>query len=307
MTITQLKYVLALVEYGSFTAAAAHCNVKQPSLSMQIQKLEDELDTKIFNRSKKPIQLTPIGEKIVTQAKLIINESSRIVDIIEQQKGYVGGDFKLGVLPSILSTLVPIFIHHFTVNNPKVNLFVEELSLEDIIQKLNAGHIDAALVSTPLNNEMIKERVLYYEPLVGVISNHHILKDKECLKPSDIHENELIVSNDSFCNIINNFVENNANNEPVKFKINNLDSLISLAVQGVGVTIVPYLHSLKFKEEYQENFKMFEEPVPAREVSLVYHKTQLKMQIIEVLKSSIDMLIRGKIPFQDVKIIPPKK
>jgi len=99
MTITQLKYVLAVAEYKNFTIASEHCFVTQPTLSMQIQKLEDELGTKIFNRNKKPIQLTEIGIKIIEQAKIIVDESNRITDIVEQQKGYIGGDFKLGIIP----------------------------------------------------------------------------------------------------------------------------------------------------------------------------------------------------------------
>ena len=113
MTITQLYYVLAVAENKNFTLAAEKCFVTQPTLSMQIQKLEDELGILIFDRSKKPIQLTEIGQKIVTQAKNIVNESDRIQDIVDQQKGFVGGEFKLGIIPTIMPTLLPMVLNNF--------------------------------------------------------------------------------------------------------------------------------------------------------------------------------------------------
>ena len=167
MTITQLKYVLSVAEYKNFTVAAEHSFVTQPTLSMQIQKLEEELDVQIFNRSKKPIELTELGEKIVEQAKVIVDESNRIVDIVHQQKGFIGGDFNLGIIPTVMPTLLPMFLNNFTKKYPKVKLIIEELTTEEIIRKLSDGHIDAAIAATPLENEAIKERPLYYEPFVG--------------------------------------------------------------------------------------------------------------------------------------------
>ena len=158
MTITQLKYVLSVAEYRNFTIAAEHSFVTQPTLSMQIQKLEDELNAKIFNRSKKPIELTEVGKKIVEQAKIIVDESTRITDIVHQQKGYIGGEFKLGIIPTIMPTLLPMFLHNFTKKYPKVKLIIEELTTEEIIRKLTDGHIDTAIAATPLENEAIKEK-----------------------------------------------------------------------------------------------------------------------------------------------------
>ena len=120
MTITQLYYVLADAENKNFTLAAEKCFVTQPTLSMQIQKLEDELGILIFDRSKKPIQLTEIGHKIVNQAKNIVNESGRIQDIVDQQKGFIGGEFKLGIIPTIMPTLLPMFLSNFIKKYPKI-------------------------------------------------------------------------------------------------------------------------------------------------------------------------------------------
>ena len=186
MTITQLKYVLSVAEYQNFTVAAEHSFVTQPTLSMQIQKLEDELGVKIFNRSKKPIELTEVGNKIVEQAKVIVDESNRILDIVHQQKGFIGGEFKLGIIPTIMPTLLPMFLQNFTKKYPKVKLIIEELTTEEIIRKLTDGHIDAAIAATPLENESIKERPLYYEPFVGLVPQNHRLYSKKTITADEL-------------------------------------------------------------------------------------------------------------------------
>ena len=173
MTITQLQYVLAVAEYKNFTFAAEKCFVTQPTLSMQIQKVEEELGIQIFDRTKKPIQLTEIGQKIVNQAKNIVNEADRITDIVDQQKGFIGGEFKLGIIPTVMPTLLPMFLKTFIKRYPKIKLKIEELNTEEIIQRIKDGHLDAAIAATPLKNEHIKERVLFYEPFVGYIPNNH--------------------------------------------------------------------------------------------------------------------------------------
>ena len=125
MTITQLKYVLAVSEHKNFTRAAEHVFVTQPTLSMQIQKLEEELNILIFDRSKKPIELTNVGKKIVNQARSIVNEAERMQDVVDQEKGFIGGEFKLGIIPTIMPTLLPMFLKNFTSKYPKVNLKIE--------------------------------------------------------------------------------------------------------------------------------------------------------------------------------------
>ena len=199
MTITQLKYVLAVAEYKNFTLAAEKCFVTQPTLSMQIQKIEEELSIQIFDRTKKPIQLTDIGQKIVNQAKNIVNEADRIHDIVEQQKGFIGGEFRLGIIPTIMPTLLPMFLNNFIKKYPKVKLIIEELNTEEIITKLNNGHLDAAIAATPLMEEKIKEIVLYFEPFVAYIPESHHNFQKEDIEVSDLNLDEILLLQDGHC------------------------------------------------------------------------------------------------------------
>ncbi len=308
MTITQLKYVLAIAEYQNFTAASEKCFVTQPTLSMQIQKLEEELDIIIFNRKKKPIQLTAIGEKVVAQAKIIVDESQRIIDIVEQQKGYIGGDFKLGIIPTIMPTLLPLFLKVFVKKYNKVNLIIEELTTEEIINKLSEGHIDAAIAATPLENSIIKERVLYYEPFVGYVSDKHRLFKNKKITVEELDIDDILLLDDGHCfkdNILNLCGTTANNNKSFQLQSGSFNTLIKLSKEGLGMTLLPYLQTIDLSETDKKHLREFEKPVPAREVSLIYHKSQLKMQLIEALKATIDSVIRGVIAFSDVKIVSP--
>jgi LysR family hydrogen peroxide-inducible transcriptional activator len=311
MTITQLKYVLSVAEYQNFTVAAEHSFVTQPTLSMQIQKLEDELSVKIFNRSKKPIELTQVGEKIVKQAKVIVDESNRILDIVHQQKGYIGGEFKLGIIPTVMPTLLPMFLQSFTKKYPKVKLIIEELTTEDIIRKLTDGHIDAAIAATPLENEAIKERPLYYEPFVGLIPQNHRLFNKKQITADELEVEDILLLEDGHCfkDSILNLCRNHKidNKKGFQLESGSFDTLIKLSKEGLGMTLLPYLHTLDLNDEDKKHLREFTSPPPAREVSLIHHKSQLKMQLIEALQKTIDGVVRGAISFSDVKIISPIK
>ena len=309
MTITQLYYVLAVAENQNFTKAAVKCFVTQPTLSMQIQKLEDELDIQIFDRSKKPIELTEVGKKIVTQARNIVNDSDRIQDIVDQQKGFIGGEFKLGIIPTVMPTLLPMFLKTFVKKYPKVKLKIEELTTEEIILRINEGHLDAAIAATPLENENIKERVLYFEPFVSYIPNNHRLNEKKKIDVSDLDINDILLLEDGHCfrdGVINLCkVFKNPQEKSFQLESGSIETLIKLSNEGLGMTLLPYLHTLDIKELEKNNLHFFNEPSPAREVSIIYHKSELKMQIIEALQDVISGIIRGAIAFQNVRIISP--
>ncbi len=309
MTITQLYYVLAVAEQQNFTKAAQKCFVTQPTLSMQIQKLEDELDILIFDRSKKPIELTDVGRKIVNQAKNIVNESYRIQDIVDQQKGFIGGEFKLGIIPTVMPTLLPMFLKTFIKKYPKIKLKIEEHTTEEIISRINEGHLDAAIAATPLEHVSIKERVLYFEPFVGYIPEHHRLHSSGKLNAADLEIDDMLLLEDGHCfrdgviNLCKVFKDHS--DDQFQLESGSIETLIKLSDEGLGMTLLPYLHTLDLSEKAKQNLHYFNEPAPAREVSIIYHKSELKMQIIEAMQGVISGIIRGAIAFQNVQIISP--
>ena len=311
MTITQLQYVLAVAEYQNFTKAAEKCFVTQPTLSMQIQKLEDELNIQIFDRGKKPIALTKVGEKLVIQAKNIVNESNRIKDIVDQEKGFIGGEFKLGIIPTIMPTLLPMVLKSFIKKYPKINLKIEELNTDEIITRIKDGYLDVAIAATPLENEHIKERVLYYEPFVGYVPKSHRLSEYSRLEPEQLELDDLLLLEDGHCfrdNVLNLCKAlHDSESESFQIESGSFETLIKLSDEGLGMTLLPYLHSKQLQECYTDKLTHFADPKPAREVSLLYHEKELKIQITNALKDVIDSVVRGAIAFHDVKIVSPKK
>jgi LysR family transcriptional regulator, hydrogen peroxide-inducible genes activator len=309
MTITQLQYVLAVAEHKNFTLAAEKSFVTQPTLSMQVQKLEDELDVLLFDRSKKPITVTEVGKKIVAQAKNIVNEAHRIKDIVDQEKGFIGGDFVLGMIPTVMPTLLPMFLKNFINRYPKVNLIIKEQNTDQLIKNLQDGHLDAAIAATPLEMDFLVERPLYYEPFVGYVPPGHRLAAKQQLAPEDLEIGDILLLQDGHCfreGVLNLCKAPNRLSDPhFKLQSGSFETLVNLANEGLGMTLLPFLNTLELDGAKKQNLKHFKEPSPAREVSLIYHKNELKVHITEALRDTISGVVRGAIAFQDVKIISP--
>ena len=268
-----------------------------------------EMGIQIFDRSKKPIQLTEIGIKIFNQSKNIVNEANRIQDIVDQQKGFIGGEFRLAIIPTVMPTLLPMFLNNFIKKYPKVKLIIEELNTDDIILKLKNGNLDAAIAATPLNEDKLKEIVIYYEPFVAYIPEKHRIADKKEIEVSDFNLDEILLLQVGHCfrdgilNLCKTVSEADQNN--FQIESGSFETLIKLADEGLGTTLLPYLHTLDLKESDKLKLRNFKEPKPAREVSLIYPNSELKMQINDAIRSTIAGVVKGAIVFQNVQIISP--
>ena len=307
MTITQLKYTLAVAEHGNFTTASEKCFVTQPTLSMQVQKLEEELGVTIFNRSTKPLQVTEVGEKVLNQARKIIEESTRMNDVISEEKGIIGGTLKVGIIPTVTSTLLPLFLNIFTKKHKNVDLKIEEFNTETIVQKLEDNSIDCAIAATPLSNEKVIERPLYYEPFVAYVPKHHSLSGNKYLEIDDLTNGDLLILQDGHCfrNQVLNLCSLEDLNKQYELKSGSFETLINLSNNGPWMTIIPYLHSNNLSPKNIENIIPFQDPAPAREISMIYSKSQLKLPVINALMSNISSVIRGQIKYNDIKIMSP--
>jgi LysR family hydrogen peroxide-inducible transcriptional activator len=307
MTITQLKYTLAVAEHGNFTTASDKCFVTQPTLSMQVQKLEEELGVVIFNRSTKPLQVTEIGQKVLFQAKKIIEESSRMNDVVSEEKGIIGGTLKVGIIPTVSSTLLPLFLNIFTKKHKNVELKIEEFNTETINQKLEDNTIDCAIAATPLNNNRIIERPLYYEPFVAYVPNHHFLAGNKVLEVDDLSNGDILILQDGHCfrDQVLNLCSFEDLNKQYELKSGSFETLINLSNNGPWMTIIPYLHSNNLSPKNLENIIPFQDPSPAREISMIYSKSQLKLPVINALMTTISSVIRGQIKYNDIKIMSP--
>ena len=306
MTLVQLQYVLAVAEFKNFTIAADKSFVTQPTLSMQIQKLEKELNIEIFDRTSHPIKITQIGEKIVRQAKTILMEANRMKHLVNEEKGLLEGDFVIGVIPTILPSLVPLFYKTFQKNNPKSNLIIKELQTDKIVKGIKDGSLDFGIVVSPLYEDQIFEKPLYYEPLVAYVPPTHRLYHQDYILESDLDTSDLLILQEGHCfrnNVLALCDATKLKNRPIKLDSGSFEALIKLSNDGFGMTLLPSLVADDLPEVYNKNIKNFKSPVPTREVSLIYHQSQLRDSFEKELVNTIQSILRGKIFLEkDLKI-----
>mgnify|MGYP000430336669 CR=1 FL=1 len=310
MTIVQLKYAIAVAEYKNFTIAAEKCFVTQPTLSMQIQKLEGELDIIIFDRGKKPIALTDVGAKIIQQSKKIVSESEKMQDVVDKDRGVIEGNFKIGIVPTIMPTLLPIFLDELVNKYPMLKVSFYESPTSELINQLKNNRLDLIIASTPLEDDELIEKPIYYEPFVAYLPKKNKHFGKKEITPEDLYSNDLLLLKDGHC--FRNSVENlcfDCNEYKGKFEIKSgsFETLINLVDKGLGITFLPYLNTLRLNDRQKQMLHNFKNPKPSREISLVYHKNELKIHIINEIKYLLSELIKKQNNFNDINIISPIK
>ena len=281
---------------------------KTPALTQNPQR--KGVCVKIFNRSTKPIILTDIGEKILVQAKKITDEASRMQDIVSTEKGFIGGEFRLGIIPTVMPTLLPLFLNTFTKKYAKVDLKIEELTTVNITRLIEEGHLDAGIAATPLGMENILELPLYHEPFVAYIPRTSPLQSIDRIEIEDLSTSDLLVLEDGHCfrdHVLNLCQVNTISSNRFDLKSGSFETLINLADEGLGMTLLPYLNADSLPIGKKENLRFFPDPAPAREVSLIHSKTQLKLPIINALRTTITSIIRGAIKLGDIKVVSPVK
>lgn len=274
-------------------------------------KLENELEVIIFDRSKKPLKPTAIGEKIIEQAKVVLNESKRIEQILLDTRDVLEGEFRLGIIPSVSGGLLPLFLSSFIEKYPKVKLVLSELQTMDMLKKLENEEIDAGIASTPLGDSSLIEESLYYEPFYLYLNSDHPLYQKAEIFEKDLYGEDLLLLSEGHCfrNQVSQICKLRKS-EGVVFESGNFGTLISLVEKNLGITLLPYLTTEQIKSKDQRNrIKKFAGKVPSREIGLVYRRKHLKQGILKALKSSIletlpDMLKDSNKKMK--KIIDPK-
>lgn len=309
MTITQLNYLLAVDNHRHFARAAESCFVTQPTLSMQIQKLEEELGVLLFDRSKHPVKPTAIGEKIIEQARVITHEAQRVQQILQDSKNQMDGVFKLGIIPTITADLVPRFLSKFNAKFPSIKLQILELTTIEIIERLRKDELDAAIMATPLNEKSIIEKPLYYEPFMAFIPHKHKLGKETFVTNSELDINDILLLNEGHC--FRNSVINLCNQQPsgngrsLHLESGNFDILMKLSKKGFGMTLIPYLHALDLGEEETKMVKPIADPQPTREISLVYSRAELKIKVIDALAKIVKQVVPEKLLKEKHKILSP--
>ncbi len=290
MTIVQLEYAVAVDTYRSFVLAAEKCFVTQPTLSMQIQKLEEHLGVKLFDRSRQPVTPTEIGIEVIEQARVILQESYRIKDIIEERKGEIGGELKIGVIPTVAPYLIPRVVGGFLEKYPKIRLTISELTTETIIQQLKVGLLDCGILATPLEDPTLTERPVYYENFVSYLSKNSSVFKKKSLTTNDLDVDNLWLLNEGHCmrnQVLNICKHAKSNQHQLNYNTGSIETLIKMVELNNGITILPELAIQDFSVKQMDKVRYFKTPEPSREISIVTHKNFIKTRMIDALEEEI--------------------
>lgn len=308
MNFQQMEYVLAIDRERHFAKAAAKCFVTQPTLSMMVQKLEEELGLKLFERDRKPVMITKAGEEIIKRIKIILLEAKSLKECAAEMRGTVTGVLRLGIIPTLAPYLLPLFLKSFTASFPTLQVYIEEMVTDEMIIRIKNGDIDIGLAATPLYEEKLDEILLFQEEFFAYVSSTNKIYAKKYILPSQIDINELWLLEEGHCfrNQMLNLCELRKTEQAfnaLHYESGSIETLINLVDSSEGVTIIPHLAALNLRSEQKERIKEFTEPKPARQISLITLKDYPRKQIITALKSSILDHLPGDIIVSDKKTI----
>jgi LysR family transcriptional regulator, hydrogen peroxide-inducible genes activator len=310
MTFTQLEYILAIDTHRHFAKAADACFVTQPTLSMQVGKLEKTLGVKIFDRSHSPVVPTEAGKQILEQAKKILLEKNRVSEIISLKKGLVEGKLRIGIIPTLAPYLLPLFVQSFLRKYPKVKLVVYEKTTEALLEELGNSNLDAGILVTPLNEKGFREEVLFYEELLVYVSENSGLFKKTYVLAKEIDPNKLWLLEEGHCfrtQMIRlcELFKASRRTSHFDYEAGSFETLRRMVELNDGITILPELATLDFSKKQQALIRRFGKPSPMREVSIVVTRDFVKERLVGILKEEILNCIPEKVKKNKVTYIVP--
>ena len=292
VTLTQLEYIVAVDTYRHFGKAAEHCFITQPTLSMQIKKLEEDLEIIIFDRSKQPLIPTDVGARIIEQARIVLTQSEEILNIVKDHKNLVSGMLRIGIIPTLAPYLLPVFIGRYKKKYPNIFIKVVEATTLEIINLLNKDLIDVGILVTPLKEEKIIEKPVFYEEMLIYANQGHQLHKQKEITLKDIATPEIWLLSDGHCfrdQVINlcSFLGTTDSQLPFHFEAGSLETLMNIIDREGGITLIPELAKLNMSSKRKENVRSFSNVKPLREVSLVYSRHFAKHKLINLLWNEI--------------------
>ncbi len=288
VTLTQLEYIVAVDTYRHFGKAAEACFITQPTLSMQIKKLEEDLEIIIFDRSKQPLIPTDVGQRIVDQARIVLKQSDEINNLVKEHKNQVSGMLRIGIIPTLAPYLLPVFIGRYKRKYPNIFIKVVEQTTENIVRLLNKDLIDVGVLVTPLKEEKIIEKPIFYEEMLLYINPDHKLHKQNIITVKDIATPEIWLLSDGHCfrdQVVNlcSFVGTSDSHLPFHFEAGSLETLMNIVDREGGITIIPELAKYSMAPKKLGNVRSFSNAKPLREVSLVYSRHFAKHKLINLL------------------------
>nr|WP_321376657.1 hydrogen peroxide-inducible genes activator [uncultured Bacteroides sp.] len=290
MTIQQLEYILAVDRFRHFGNAAEHCMVTQPTLSAMVQKLEEELGAKIFDRSTQPIQPTSIGYKIIEQARAVLEHASKVKDIVQEEGHSIKGVFRLAILPTIAPYLLPRFFPKLMEDYPDLDIRVTEMKTQDVLVALAAGKVDAAILATVVTDKSLQAETLFYEQFLGYVARKEPIFKNEMIRSTDISGERLWLLDEGHC--FRDQLMRFCQLETVKlhqaaYRLGSMETFMRIVEGGKGITFIPELASYQLSQEHKELVRPFAIPRPTREISIVTKTDFVRYTILNMIKESI--------------------
>jgi len=300
MNLQQLAYIIAVDRFKSFSQAAEYCHVTQATLSGMIKKLEAELGVVTFDRKVKPILTTDCGQEIIQEAKKVEHHLQVLKDLSHTVRSHITGEVRLGVIPTIASSLLPRILRPISQAYPELQLHVVEKTTDAIIQALKQGHLDLGIIATPWPAQSIEEEVLYYEALM-VYGQAAV--DRQYLLPEEIQAHPVWLFEEGHClrdQFINLCSLQHKQAQPANFSFeaNSFDTLLNMVDTYGGLTLLPELYCQTLTGARRDRICPFQAPLPVREVSLVYFRPFARYRINRALADLIRSELQGQLQSQ---------
>ncbi|MBU1367911.1 MAG: LysR family transcriptional regulator [Bacteroidetes bacterium] len=296
ITLTQLEYIVAIDSYRNFSKAAEKCFVTQPTLSMQVKKLEEHFGIKIFDRGKQPLVPTNIGRRIIDQSRVVLSEAGRLDDMAQEYMGEISGELNIGIIPTLAPYLLPLFAGNFKRHYPDVNLRVVELVTDQIAEKLKNDTLDVGVFVTPYNDPVVLEEPLFYEEMLIYAQTGHPLLQQQDVKIIDVATPDIWLLSDGHCfrsQVINlcDLEPTSKHELPFELEGGSIETLLRIINREGGFTIIPELAVNEMSESNLKNVVSFSDKRPLREVSICYSRHYVKRRLIDLLAEEIKLAI----------------
>ena len=288
--VFQREYILAVDTYRHFAKAAEHCRVTQPTLSMMIQKLEDELGVKLFDRNTQPVSPTPAGRKVIDQARVVLYQTSLIKEIVNEEEQSLKGTFRLAVLPTIAPYLLPRFFQQLSEKHPDLDIRIREMQTAPTLKALIDGKIDAAIIANQPTENLLQGETLYYEQFYAYIARNENLFKKNLVRSSDVSGERLWLLDEGHC--FRDQLMRFCQMEKVKlrqaaYQLGSLETFMRMVEGGNGITFIPELAIYQLSDQQKELVRPFAIPRPAREIVWVTRKDFIRHTIANLLIRNI--------------------
>lgn len=303
MNIQQLEYLIAVDKYKHFGNAAQACFITQPTLSAMIQKFEDELDVKIFDRTTHPIRTTDVGSQIIVEAKKVIDTINELKNKASVLNNVLAGKLNLGIIPTVSGFILPVEIFEFLKLNPKIELHVKEMTTDNIIKALKSGELDAGIISTPYSaaNEFYSDFLFNEELMIYSADENESEKDSYVV-PEEIDVQKVWLLEEGNClrtqfENICQLRENTMKPKNLEFLASNISTLVQMVDKLGGISILPELAIEQLAENQKKMVKRFRKPFPYREISVIYYKPTYKQKILDELIAFIKESLSKKLNY----------